>query len=134
MRTFFTAPVAALAVVMAAGAAAAAEPYTFEEGTWVCQSSDAYDDAIAEVKKRQGKNLGDLKQRLKEQGYCTYMDDDALEDMMAPFVQVLEENGDKVKVTFIVEYYKRIAMLHRRFARIQYTGWTEKSKLRDYYQ
>ena len=53
---------------------------------------------------------------------------------MAPFVQVLEENGDKVKVTFIVEYYKRIAMLHRKFARIQYTGWTERTNLRDYYR
>lgn len=130
MRTIIT----ALIAFLAAGVAHAAEPYTLAEGTWVCQSEQAYDDAIAEVKKRQGKNLGELQRRLKEQGYCTYMDDDALEDLMAPFVQVLEENGDKVKVTFIVEYYKRIAMLHRRFARIQYTGWTERTNLRDYYR
>jgi hypothetical protein len=61
-----------------------------------------------------------------------YVDDEYLEDMMAPFVQVLDRQGEKIKVSFTVEFYKRIATLHRRITRVTYAGWTDAGNLRNY--
>lgn len=108
----------------------AAEPQTLKEGVWVCSTPEAYDQAIAA--ERQEKDLQALKQRLLDQKFCMYIDDEYLEDMMAPFVQVLSQQGNKVKVSFTVEFYKRIATLHRRIARVTYAGWTEAGNLRSY--
>ena len=95
-----------------AGAAGAAEgpPYLLHEGTWVCESPAAYDQALAEQAKTNGyKELMALKDRLLEAKRCMYLDDDDIEDMMAPYVEVLERDGDKIKVTFTIEFYKRVS-------------------------
>ena len=37
--------------------------------------------------------------------------------------------GDKVKVTFMVEFYKKIEYLHRKITRITFVGWTHEDNL-----
>jgi hypothetical protein len=118
-----------------AGVASAADgpPYLLHEGTWVCDSPAAYDQALAEQAKTNGyKELMALKDRLLEAKLCMYVDDDDIEDMMAPFVEILERQGDKVKVTFTIEFYKRIATLHASFRRVKFAGWTAENRLADY--
>jgi hypothetical protein len=119
-------------VLLSLGIAAghAAEPQTLKEGVWVCRTPAAYDQAI--VEEHQEKDLQALKQRLLDQKLCMYVDDEYLEDMMAPFVQVLDRQGEKIKVSFTVEFYKRIATLHRRITRVTYAGWTDAGNLRNY--
>lgn len=108
------------------GAAAADEgPLTLEQGSWVCQSPEAYDEIVA--KQRDGTSPHKLQKELQT---CIFMDDDNIEDMMAPFVQVLAREGDKAKVSFVVEHYKRIEYLHRKFSRMTYTGWTESANIK----
>jgi hypothetical protein len=62
-----------------------------------------------------------------------YVDDDDIEDMMAPFVTVVERQGDKVKVEFWIEFYKKIAELHRAWRNVKFTGWTAEDRLADYH-
>ncbi len=90
---------------------------------------EAYDQAIAEEQKRRGKAREALKKELLEQQLCMYADDELLEDIMAPWVQVIDRQDDKVKVSFMVEFYKRVEYLHRRFSRVNYTGWTSAGNL-----
>jgi hypothetical protein len=110
-----------------ASAPAAEEPYTLRQGTWVCSTPDAYDLAISA--QARSDDLEALKARLLEHKLCMIVDDDDLEDLMAPFVVVLERSNDKVKVTFEIEFYKRIAFLHRSFSRVRFAGWTHESRL-----
>jgi hypothetical protein len=108
----------------------AADPQTLREGSWVCRTPEAYDQAI--VEEHQEKDLPALRQRLLDQKLCMYIDDEYLEDMMAPFVQVLDRQGEKIKVSFTVEFYKRLATLHRRITRVTYAGWTDAGNLKNY--
>jgi hypothetical protein len=65
-----------------------------------------------------------------EQQLCMYIDNTYLESMMAPFVTVLDQQGDKVRVSFTVQSTKRIQTLHRQISRITYAGWTDMVNLR----
>ncbi len=102
---------------------------TLKNGSWLCTTPEAYDQAVVEEQKRQGKAHDTLKSELLEQQLCMYADDELLEDIMAPWVQVIERQGSKVKVSFMVEFYKRVEYLHRRFSRVNYTGWTDAGNL-----
>jgi len=62
------------------------------------------------------------------------LEEDQIEDMMAPFVQIKEIRGDMVRVEFIIEFYRKIEFLHRRITRVFYTGWTDQANLRNYYE
>ncbi len=109
-------------------------PYLLAEGTWVCTTPEAYDDAVAKQENTKGySELMELKDRLLAEKLCMYVDDEDIEDMMAPFVEIVERNGDKVKVTFWIEFYKRIAYLHRTFSRVKFAGWTAVSRLTEYH-
>jgi hypothetical protein len=103
---------------------------TLKEGSWLCSTPEAYDLAIAEERGQNG-SLEDLKQRLLEQKQCIYMDAAFVEKMMVPFARVVERQGHKVKVTFIVEFRKRIEFLHRQISRVTFVGWTDASNLED---
>ncbi len=111
------------------GAAQATERTTLKNGSWLCVSPEAYDQAVSESKNRRGKAWEALKQKLLEDQLCLYADDELLEDIMAPWVQVLDRQDGKVKVSFMVEFYKRVEYLHRRFSRVNYTGWTAADNL-----
>jgi hypothetical protein len=125
-----------LAVVGTGLAATAAEgpPYLLHENTWVCVTPEAYDQALVEQAKTNGyKELMALKDRLLAEKSCMFVDDEDIEDMMAPFVEVIERQGDKIKVTFTIEFYKRISNIGAAFNRVQFTGWTAEDRLADYH-
>jgi hypothetical protein len=109
-------------------------PYLLEEGTWVCVTPEAYDQAMVEQEKTNGyPELMALKDRLLEAKSCMFVDDDDIEDMMAPFVTVVDRQGDKIKVEFWIEFYKKIAELNRAWNRVKFTGWTAEERLADYH-
>ena len=120
-------------VSLMVGSALAAEPQTLAEGSWICSTPEAYNQAVAAEQKGQGKDLETLKKQLLEQKLCMYVDDEYIEDMMAPYVKVLSRQGDRVKVSFTIEFYKRIEYLHRRITRVTYAGWTAAGNLKGYY-
>ena len=111
------------------GGAQAAERTTLKNGSWLCVSPEAYNQAAAAAQHLRGQKLDALKKQLLDNKRCMYADDELLEDIMAPWVQVLERQGGKVKVSFMVEFYKRVEYLHRRFSRVNYTGWTAADNL-----
>jgi hypothetical protein len=94
---------------------------TLKEGSWICTGPEAYDQAIEEQRKWQGKDLEELKKQLLDKKLC-----------MHPSVKVLERQGDKIKVTFAVEFRKRFELLHHQISRIVYAGWTDEKNLIDY--
>ena len=119
-----------LTVAAAAGRSHAAEPQIFAHGAWVCATPEAYDQALEEASRtRDREGLAD---RLRDANLCTYIEDDDVEDIMPPFVEVLDHRGDKVRVTFIVENYRRIATLHARISWVKFIGWTEAANLENY--
>lgn len=103
-------------------------PYILAENSWVCVTPEAYDVAIAEADKTD--DIRALRKKMLEDKQCLTIDDEDIEDMMAPFVQVTERQDEKIKVRFEVEFYKRIAYLHRNFARITFAGWTHQDRLK----
>jgi hypothetical protein len=121
---------AMLLVCIAVGVVCAEGPQMLKEGSWLCSSPEAYDQAVAAERDRQGKDLAALKEQLLEQKLCMYVDSKYVEDMMAPFVTVLEQQGNKVQVSFTVESTKRIHALHRQINRVTYAGWTDVANLR----
>jgi hypothetical protein len=117
-----------------AGTAAEGPPYLLHEGTWVCVTPEAYDQALAEQAKTNGyKDLMALKERLLAAKSCMFVDDEDIEDMMAPFVQVGERQGDKIKVTFTIEFYKPTSSIGAKFNRVRFSGWTAEDRLADYH-
>src|SRR5438552_17334176 len=120
-----------VALGMVAGfAAATGHLQTLEEGSWVCTTPEAYDLAIAEQRKPNS-DLGDMKKRFLAEKLCIYADAEFVEKMMVPFAKVLERQGNKVKVTFTVQFRKRLAILHRQVSRVTFVGWTDASNLED---
>ena len=110
-------------------------PHTLLSDSWVCVSQSVYGQAA--TGKSAGKNVEALRQELRnEEGHdlCLHVDNEILEDMFAPWVKVLGQEGDLIQVAFTVEYYQRISTVHRRFSRVQFTGWTSASNLDIYIQ
>jgi hypothetical protein len=117
-----------------AGTAAEGPPFLLQEGSWVCVTPEAYDQALVEQAKTKGyKELMALKDRLLTAKSCMFVDDDDIEDMMAPFVEVVDHAGDKIKVTFTIEFYKRTSTIGGAFNRVKFTGWTAEDRLADYH-
>jgi hypothetical protein len=134
MRAFWVLALPLMTAVAGVAGAAEGPPYLLRAGTWVCESPAAYDQALAEQATTNGyKELMALKDRLLEAKLCMFLDDDDIEDMMAPFVEVLERDGDKIKVTFTIEFYKRISDIQARFRRVKFAGWTAENRLADYH-
>lgn len=109
-------------------------PYLLHVGTWVCTTPEAYDHALVEQAKANGyKELVSLKERLLAEKSCMYVDDDDIEDMMAPFVEVIEQRGDKIKVTFTIEFYRKFSEIQAGFNRVKFSGWTADDRLAEYH-
>ena len=53
----------------------------------------------------------------------------ALSGIMPPFAIVLQRDGTKVQVQFIVTFREKIAFLHRLTNRYVLVGWTDESNL-----
>lgn len=105
---------------------------TLKENSWLCSTPEAYDQAIEKERNGQGKNLEELKKQLLEQKLCMYIDHEYAEKIMHPSVKVLERQGNKIKVTFAVEFRKRFELLHHQITRVVYAGWTDTVNLIDY--
>jgi hypothetical protein len=117
-----------LVVGIVASAAQAVEYLqTLKEGCWVCETPEAYDLAIAE--ERKNGDLEALKQRLLDQKQCIYADTAFVSRMMIPYATVLERQGARVKVTFTLQYRKRLEALHRQISRVTFVGWTDAGNL-----
>ncbi|MEM7365120.1 MAG: hypothetical protein AAF525_13940 [Pseudomonadota bacterium] len=123
--------VTALLIAGGATSAAAASdddgPYVLMENSFVCVSPDAYGIAIERAKSAPSRFK--LAKQLTSEKLCVMVDDEDIEDMMAPFVQVTETSDELIKVQYEVEFYKRIRYLHRTFARVIFSGWTHKDRL-----
>ncbi len=127
-----TASLVTLLLTLVGGTAYATEYLqTLKEGSWVCSTPEAYDVAVAEERNWQGANLEELKRDLLERRLCMYVDAEYVEKMMVPFATVVERQGNKVKVTFTVEFRKRLEILHRQITRVTFAGWTDAGNLRD---
>jgi hypothetical protein len=129
--TFRSSLVAMIVAVCVGAAGAANYLQTLKEGTWVCVTPEAYDEAIAEARKSPGKSPEDLRQELLDRKQCIYVDTEFADKIMTPFATVLERQGDKVKVSFTVDLRKRIELLHRQIARYTLVGWTDAANLID---
>ena len=128
MRTLAVAVTLSLGLGMGMAAAAQEEgPYILAENSWVCVTPEAYDQAIKAAEDTN--DIRALRKQFLEDKLCMTIEDEDIEDMMAPFVQVTERQEEKIKVRFEVEFYKRIAYLHRNFARITFAGWTHEDRL-----
>ena len=110
-------------------------PHTLLSDSWVCVSQGVYEKAAAG--KLAGQGVQTLRQQLRNeegQDLCLHVDNEILEDMFAPWVIILGQEGDLVQVAFTVEYYQRLNIIHRRFSRVQFTGWTSADNLDIYIQ
>jgi len=102
---------------------------TLKENIFVCISPQAYDDAMVRVRELNGKDLEPLKQELGDKKQCMFVDPEMADNIMAPFAIVLQRDGTKVQVQFIVTFHKKIAFLHRMIDRYVLVGWTDESNL-----
>jgi len=114
--------------VVAGSASAEEKPQTLQEGSWVCTTPEAYDRVVQEERDWQGKDLEELKKRVREEKRCSYIDHEYLDGLL--FFQVLARQGEKVKVSFIVEFRRSPEVLRRNITVVRYTGWTGIRNLR----
>ena len=120
-----------MVVGVVVGLAHAGEPLqTLKEGSWLCTTPEAYDLAIVE-QHRPNSDLEGVKERFLAEKLCIYADAGFVEKMMVPFATVLERQGNMVKVTFTVQFRKRLALLHRQISRVTFVGWTAARNLQD---
>tara|TARA_B100000315_G_scaffold247920_1_gene277243 strand:- start:100 stop:519 length:420 start_codon:yes stop_codon:yes gene_type:complete len=108
------------------------QPMMLWDGSWVCSTPEAYGQAV-DLERNTDKSFTELKKDLLDRKLCIYIDGGDVADMMAPYVIVVEEQANMVKVKFMIESYKKFEFLHRRITRVTFGGWTDKDRLRDYY-
>jgi hypothetical protein len=102
---------------------------TLKENIFVCVSPQAYDEAMVRLRGLNGQEFEELKKELGEKKQCMFVDAEIVEGIMAPFAVVLERNGSKVQVQFVVTFRERRALLHRLINRYVLVGWTDESNL-----
>jgi hypothetical protein len=102
---------------------------TLKEGSWLCDTPQSYDRAVAEQRSANG-DLEALKKRLLDAKQCIYIDGDFVERMMVPYAKVLERQDGKVKVTFTVKFRKRVEF-RRQASWVNFVGWTDAANLLD---
>jgi hypothetical protein len=121
---------AALVGMAVVAPAQAGETFTtLKENIFVCISPQAYDDAMVRVRGLNSRDLEPLKKELGENKQCMFVDPEMADNIMPPFAVVLQRDGTKVQVQFIVTFREKIAFLHRLINRYVLVGWTEESNL-----
>ncbi|MFK7965320.1 MAG: hypothetical protein AB8C46_15260 [Burkholderiaceae bacterium] len=116
-------PAMAAAFALTSPAALAADAMTFKLGSWVCQTPEDY-EKVTQAATTGGQSNRELQTNFKSQ--CVFMDDDNIEDMLPPFVTVLDTENGKAKVSFFVEFYKKLAVLEANIKHVRFVGWTSK--------
>jgi len=104
---------------------------TLKENIFVCVSPQAYDDAMTRVRELNGRSLGPLRKELADAKQCMFVDPEMADSIMAPYAIVLERDGAKVQVQFIVTFRQKIQLLHRLMNRFVLVGWTDESNLEE---
>jgi len=102
---------------------------TLKENIFVCISPQVYDDAMVRVRGLNSRDLEPLKKELSESQQCMFVDPKLADNIMAPFAVVLQRDGTKVQVQFIVTFRERVEFLHRLINRYVLVGWTDESNL-----
>jgi hypothetical protein len=102
-------------------------PQILGSGTLVCVTPEIYQ----EMADAQDKSV---RAEMLEANKCMSVTEDAVEEMLAPFVVVLEQRGDLVLVQYSVEYEEKLELLHRKVAHVRFTGWTDSANLLNYYE
>lgn len=125
MNRILAAGIAAAALAPASAGAVNTFPdkHIFTQPTWICAAPEEY-ATVTGRSAAGGGNTGDLG--------CYQVGYDDIEDIMAPWVEILEERDGLVKVTFLVERYKRLrprGWKGGRTTRVLYTGWTDPARL-----
>lgn len=120
-------PVIGGAWLAIATAAAAGEPMMFSNSAWVCDTPEHYGAAVAE--QRAGRDLPALRRELLQAQQCIFVEYDDQDDLLPPFVTLIEERDGLTKVSFMIQSEKRIAFLNRQVAQTRYTGWTDGKRL-----
>jgi hypothetical protein len=123
----------ALAALLGAAALAPAQAgetfTTLKENIFVCVSPQAYEEAMVRVSATDGRDLEPLKKELSEAKQCMFVDAELADNIMAPYAVVLQRDGTKVQVQFIITFRKRVELLHRLINRYVLVGWTDESNL-----
>ena len=119
----------ALSVALVAPAHADETFKTLKENIFVCVSPQVYDEAMVRVRELNGRDVEPLKKELSEKQQCMFVDPKLADNIMAPFAIVLQRDGTKVQVQFIVTFRDRVAFLHRLINRYVLVGWTDESNL-----
>jgi hypothetical protein len=102
---------------------------TLKQNIFVCISPQAYDEAMGRVRELNGRDIEPLKKELGDKQQCMFVDPALADNIMAPFAIVLQRDGTKVQVQFIVTFRGRVAFLHRMINRYVLVGWTDESNL-----
>ena len=102
---------------------------TLKENVFVCISPQAYDDAMTRVAEAKGRDLEPLRKDLGEKKQCMFVDPRMADNIMAPYAIILQRDGTKVQVQFIITFRDRVAFLHRLINRYVLVGWTEEANL-----
>ena len=66
------------------------EPIVLHDGSWICSTPEAYETAI-ELESTTDKTFSELKKDLLDRKLCMYVDGGDIEDMMAPYVIVVDQ-------------------------------------------
>ncbi len=125
---------ASLLAALAAPAAISADPgekdtppQILTSGTLLCSTPEIYQEMAS------AEDSG-VRVEMLEANKCMSVTEDALEEMLAPFVVVLQQRGDIVLVQYSVEYEEKLELLHRKVEHVRFTGWTDEANLRNYYE
>jgi hypothetical protein len=102
---------------------------TLKENIFVCVSPQVYDDAMSRFKALNGQDPEPLRKELSANKQCMFVDAEMVDNIMAPFALVLQREGSKVQVQFIITFRNRIALLHRMINRYVLVGWTDEANL-----
>ena len=102
---------------------------TLKENIFLCVSAQAYDEAMARLSALNGQDSEPLRKELSERKQCMFVDAEMVDNMMAPFAIVLQREGSKVQVQFIITFRDRVEFLHRLINRYVLVGWTDESNL-----
>ncbi len=98
--------------------------YTFDRPTWICRTAEAFRDL--ETRLADSGTPGDLP--------CALITMDDVEDIMAPWISIIDEDGDLVEVRFLVERYMRlrppdVPIRGGNTSRSEFIGWTRPDTL-----
>lgn len=115
--------------LLAQGAHAGETFMTLKENIFVCISPQAYDQAMTRVRELNGSSLAPLRKELADSNQCMFVDPEMADSIMAPYAIVLDRDGTRVQVQFVVTFRQKIELLHRLMNRFVLVGWTDESNL-----